>query len=128
MIDFPVFLMWKDSGYFYLFEDLADLNRVEENDIYSEEFVLWDANGRLLDYGEDEQNRIWLKESAAAGPDLATKLTDQLASRKLDLRVRQNGEFTEAVKVLMESQQQEDRGLVAGSRRLINWVRERMGK
>ena len=123
MVDFPLFLMWKDSGYFYICNDMATLmNAAEENDVRFEEFLLWGKNGQLLDYGEDRKAGVWLKESTAIHPDLATKLNEQLATRNLTLRVTDREQFTEAVKLLMACQQQEDRGLIGIGRKIGSWL------
>jgi hypothetical protein len=80
-VEFPVFILARDSGEIQRFESIAKLQqRLEKIDVENAEYHAWDKNGHPVSLTVQEP--VWLRLEAAVGleqPDLASCL-EQLAS------------------------------------------------
>ena len=86
MVTFPVFVRWKDCGKFECFDDPDSLkNAFEFNDIEFEELIMWDSMGRVLNYGNDSNQCLWIAESDNFKPDLIANIKEELARNNLQI-------------------------------------------
>ena len=120
MMDFPVYVMMKDSGVFYRFEAYEAINHsFEAIDIENQEYIMWDGKGRSLNYSNDNDGNLKLERSAETVIDIRAELLRQM-----------KGENSASTGLILEHlvdsvllrQKREDRGLLAVGRRLLERV------
>ena len=75
-IDFPVFVLAKDSGEILRYNSLVEmLHDMERIDVENEEYLAWDANERPIRMTVGRLPGLWLELDAASKPDRAGLLS-----------------------------------------------------
>jgi len=98
MIEYPLFVQWKDSRDFILFQNSDSLsNAIEFNDIEFE-----DRAGCVVNYGNSPNGTIWLSASEKTTPALIPEIEKQLRRRHLPVTLI-NEKPLEEIVTLLES-------------------------